>query len=69
MYFNVNSKPNNVIEMMKAMNYLTNRSVVAIIGATGTGKSKLGIEIAKKFNGEVINADSMQVSTVCYVTR
>ena len=65
MYFNVNSKPNNVIEMMKAMNYLTNRSVVAIIGATGTGKSKLGIEIAKKFNGEVINADSMQVSTVC----
>ncbi|GAB6033072.1 tRNA dimethylallyltransferase [Chamberlinius hualienensis] len=35
--------------------------VVAVIGATGTGKSKLAIELAMKFNGEIISADSMQV--------
>nr|ALH44122.1 isopentenyltransferase [Heterodera schachtii] len=32
-----------------------------ICGCTGTGKSDLGIELAKHFNGEVINADSMQI--------
>lgn len=36
--------------------------VVLVLGATGTGKSKLAIEIAEKFNGEIISADSMQVS-------
>ncbi|KAI5695216.1 hypothetical protein M8J75_012821 [Diaphorina citri] len=35
--------------------------IFVILGSTGTGKSKLGIEIAKKFNGEIISADSMQV--------
>ncbi|GIX73884.1 tRNA dimethylallyltransferase, partial [Caerostris extrusa] len=35
--------------------------IVAILGCTGTGKSKLAIELAKKFNGEIISADSMQV--------
>jgi tRNA dimethylallyltransferase len=32
-----------------------------IFGPTGVGKSKLGIEIAKKYNGEIISMDSMQV--------
>jgi 2-phosphoglycerate kinase len=36
--------------------------VIVILGATGCGKSKLGIEIARRFGGEVISADSMQVS-------
>ena len=31
-----------------------------IFGPTGVGKSKLGIEIAKKYNGEIISMDSMQ---------
>ncbi|XP_046994094.1 tRNA dimethylallyltransferase-like [Schistocerca americana] len=35
--------------------------VVVVMGATGAGKSKLAIDIAKKFGGEVISADSMQV--------
>ena len=35
--------------------------VVFVIGPTGVGKSKLGIEIAKQFEGEVISMDSMQV--------
>ncbi|WP_279401191.1 hypothetical protein [Piscibacillus salipiscarius] len=34
--------------------------VVSVIGPTAVGKTKLGIEISKRFNGEVINADSMQ---------
>lgn len=35
--------------------------LVVVLGATGAGKSKLAIDIAKQFNGEVINADSLQV--------
>lgn len=35
--------------------------VIVILGPTGVGKTKLSIEIAKKLNGEIINADSMQV--------
>lgn len=35
--------------------------IVVVLGATGTGKSKLAIQIAKRFNGEIISADSMQV--------
>lgn len=35
--------------------------VIVILGPTAVGKTKLSIEIAKKYNGEVINADSMQV--------
>ncbi|KAA0200381.1 tRNA dimethylallyltransferase [Fasciolopsis buskii] len=35
--------------------------VIAICGATGTGKSRLAIDIARLFNGEVINVDSMQL--------
>uniref|UniRef100_A0A672R146 tRNA dimethylallyltransferase n=1 Tax=Sinocyclocheilus grahami TaxID=75366 RepID=A0A672R146_SINGR len=40
-------------------------SLVVILGATGTGKSKLAIEIGKRLNGEIISADSMQVTTDC----
>jgi tRNA dimethylallyltransferase len=35
--------------------------VVAVIGPTATGKSALGLEVAKALGGEVINADSMQL--------
>ena len=37
--------------------------LVVILGATGTGKSKLAIEIGKRLQGEIISADSMQVRT------
>jgi tRNA dimethylallyltransferase len=36
--------------------------VIVILGVTGCGKSKLGIEIARRFGGEILSADSMQVS-------
>lgn len=35
--------------------------VVVIMGPTGSGKSKLAIDLASHFPVEVINADSMQV--------
>lgn len=35
--------------------------LVVVLGSTGVGKSQLAIEIAKKYGGEVISADSMQV--------
>ena len=35
--------------------------IIAIVGPTGVGKTKLSIELAKRLNGEVINADSTQV--------
>lgn len=35
--------------------------VIVIVGPTAVGKTKLSIELAKKYNGEIINADSTQV--------
>ncbi len=35
--------------------------IVLISGPTASGKSKFAIKLAKKINGEIINADSMQV--------
>nr|CAH8825911.1 unnamed protein product [Trichobilharzia regenti] len=35
--------------------------VIAVCGATGTGKSKLAISLANVFNGEVINFDALQL--------
>ncbi|CAB4801467.1 unannotated protein [freshwater metagenome] len=36
-------------------------SVIVICGATATGKSDLAIAVAQRFDGEIINADSMQI--------
>ena len=35
--------------------------IILIYGATASGKSKFAIKLAKKINGEIINADSMQI--------
>jgi tRNA dimethylallyltransferase len=35
--------------------------VIAVVGATATGKSSLAIELARSLGGEVVNADSMQL--------
>ena len=35
--------------------------IILISGPTASGKSKIALKIAKKLNGEIINADSMQV--------
>ena len=35
--------------------------IIVITGPTGVGKTKLSVSLAKKLNGEIINADSMQI--------
>ncbi len=35
--------------------------IILISGPTASGKSSFSLKVAKKFNGEIINADSMQV--------
>ncbi|MEK7617871.1 MAG: tRNA (adenosine(37)-N6)-dimethylallyltransferase MiaA [Patescibacteria group bacterium] len=35
--------------------------VVVIVGPTSSGKSELAVKLAKKFNGEIISADSRQI--------
>lgn len=36
------------------------RPVIAVVGPTGSGKSDLGVSLARQLGGEVINADAMQ---------
>ena len=43
--------------------------IVLISGPTASGKSKFAIKLAKKINGEIVNADSMQVyKELCVLT-
>ncbi len=35
--------------------------VIALVGATGVGKSSVAVELARRIGGEIINADSRQV--------
>lgn len=35
--------------------------ILCVVGPTGVGKTKLSIELAKRYNAVVVNADSMQV--------
>jgi tRNA dimethylallyltransferase len=39
----------------------TTRPVIAVVGPTASGKSELGIALALRLGGEVINCDSVQV--------
>ena len=34
---------------------------IVVVGPTASGKTKLGVELARKFNGEIISSDSRQV--------
>ncbi|CEO58457.1 hypothetical protein PMG11_03181 [Penicillium brasilianum] len=53
--------------MLSALRYFypTRRTImdplIAVVGATGTGKSKLAVDLAARFNGEIINGDAMQM--------
>lgn len=35
--------------------------IVCVVGPTACGKTTLGVQLAKRFNGEVVSADSMQI--------
>ena len=37
------------------------KPLLAVVGPTASGKTSLGAELAKAFNGEVVSADSMQI--------
>ena len=37
------------------------KKIILLAGPTASGKTKLSIMLAKKLNGEIINADSMQI--------
>lgn len=41
--------------------------VICIVGPTASSKTKVSIELAKKINGEIISADSMQIYKVLKV--
>lgn len=37
--------------------------LIAVVGPTASGKTAVGVELAKIYNGEVVSADSMQIYT------
>ena len=39
------------------------KKLLVIVGPTGTGKTDLALDLAKKFNGELVSADSRQIFT------
>ncbi|MDE6671632.1 MAG: tRNA (adenosine(37)-N6)-dimethylallyltransferase MiaA [Ruminococcus sp.] len=43
------------------MNGKIKPKVLAVVGATASGKTALSVELAKKYDGEIISADSMQI--------
>lgn len=43
------------------MKLLEKQKVLVVIGPTAVGKTKLSIQLAKRYNGEIISGDSMQV--------
>ncbi|MCI5108769.1 MAG: tRNA (adenosine(37)-N6)-dimethylallyltransferase MiaA [Candidatus Pacebacteria bacterium] len=43
------------------MSLYTMKKVITIVGPTASGKSDLGVKIAKEIDGEIISADSRQV--------
>ncbi len=47
--------------MVSSATAATPGPVVVVTGPTSAGKTSLAIEIARRFDGEVVNADSMQV--------
>ncbi|KAF0762811.1 hypothetical protein AaE_003263, partial [Aphanomyces astaci] len=36
------------------------QKILVVVGTTGAGKTKLSVELAKAFNGEIVNSDAMQ---------
>ena len=41
--------------------------VLAVVGPTASGKTKLSVELAKALNGEIVSADSMQIYKGMYI--
>ncbi len=53
---------NNDLFFYDIINYERKKNmIIGIIGPTGVGKTKMSIELAKKYKAIIINADAMQV--------
>ncbi|KAK3195552.1 hypothetical protein Dsin_026862 [Dipteronia sinensis] len=52
----------NTYSVIASPNHPNNKKkkVVFIMGATGTGKTKLSIDLATRFSGEIVNSDKIQ---------
>ena len=40
---------------------MSDNSIIVVAGPTASGKTKLGIELARRYDGEIVSADSMQI--------
>ena len=40
---------------------MDDQRVICVVGPTATGKTKMGVALAKRFGGEVVSVDSMQI--------
>lgn len=40
---------------------MNKQPLIVIVGPTASGKTALSVDLAKKFNGEIVSADSMQI--------
>jgi tRNA dimethylallyltransferase len=38
-----------------------NRNIICVVGPTASGKTRLAVELARAYNGEVLSCDSMQI--------
>ncbi|EDQ90839.1 uncharacterized protein MONBRDRAFT_31685 [Monosiga brevicollis MX1] len=45
----------------RIMAHVVDKPLICVFGATGTGKTKLSVQIAKHLGGEIISSDSIQV--------
>lgn len=44
------------------------QTVIVIAGTAGTGKSTVGVEVAKKYNSKFIEGDSLHPKEVCKIS-
>jgi len=58
-----NKPPNKIIAINKTRikEHANKQDIIVIVGLNASGKSDLAIRLAKKYNGEIISADSRQV--------
>jgi len=48
-----------ILDLLSA--HKANKKLIVILGPTASGKSSLAVRLAKKFNGEIVSADSRQI--------
>ena len=53
--------PDNFAKLAAVSSHPTSPPVVAVVGATASGKTALALDLAEHLGGEIVNTDSMQV--------